>query len=202
MRVDLDELMLYFDGELSATRAGRVARAVSRDEAAKAVVGEWTSVRYALRAWADAQSPLPTQLAHQIVRQIDARRAGAQRGHVARPQKGPKVWQRKSPGRVGRWPVLATACAVVAGLLLLQQGNDPRVSRYDARVKPVIAPGRDVVSTGGKEPASDPGGAALLALDSGGRQVAVFFVAADRGSMPVVWLLDDSPVRSERMQPL
>jgi hypothetical protein len=167
------------------------------------MVGEWTSVRDALRAWADAQPPLPAQMAHQIVRQIDRQRAGAPRSPVARSQTRPKVWQRpRSSARVGRWSVLATACAVAAGLLLLQQVNDSRVSRDDARVKPVIAPGLDVVSRGGKEPASDPGGAALLALDSGGRQVAVFFVAADRGSMPVVWLLDDSPVRSERMQPL
>ena len=193
MGVDLDELARYFDGELPATRASYVARAVGRDEAARTTIAEWASVGDALRMWARAQPRLSAQMADPIMSQIE----GPKRSTGSKLRQGPKSFAGAGPRTA-----LATACAVAAGFFLVLDGSNPRVSQGPDRLKPVIAPGLEVVDRVDEHPASDRDGAALLALDSGGRQVAVFFVAADRGSTPVVWLLDDPPVGSERVQPL
>lgn len=205
MGIDPRQLASFWDGELEGTRAAAVARELCTDRVARGMLNEWASVGKAVRMWADAQ-PSPRPEAVELILSRIEREARPGDCEVVRATRG-KWWSKLGRGQ-GRstyagygWPLLAAASAFAAAWLVVATlYRDP--PRELGSVEPVVAPGLAVVGRSAVRPLTDGGGASLLALDSGEHQVAVFFVAADGGSTPVVWLLDDPPVRSERTQPL
>jgi len=213
MHVDPDELMAYFDGELSPGHAARVEQTLDRDPASRAMLAEWELVGAAVRDWYECVSASPRAATDGLVREFDAHTAGAV---VPFPALTPSGWfahrDSEGQGRAHRtipvadpanpvrlpahsaWRHAAgAALAVAAAALLLvktagyDSGFGPNVDEL-ARTEALGLPGRDA-----RAGADDQPGAAIEALDLGERQGTIFLVSAGSEVTPVVWVEDDLP---------
>jgi anti-sigma factor RsiW len=211
MHVDPDELMAYFDGELSPARAARVQQALDRDPELRATLLEWEWIGNAVRDWSRSVSASHRVGTNGIMRRLEPRSSGA-------VVPFPGAWGRPAPGghedTAGAHPsapvagspnppqlrahvtwrhAAGAALAVAAAALVLAKTAGHESHLRATAAAPVVVQasglsGRDVQADADERP-----GAEIEALDLGERQGTVFLVSAGSGVTPVVWLQDDLP---------
>jgi anti-sigma factor RsiW len=210
MRVDPDELMAYFDGELSPGRSARVERSLERQPAMRSTLTEWESVGDAVRDWSESVSRSHRATADRIMRALEPHETGAivpfpvlmgparcargASGRLARSHSTDSVVDLtgpvRPPARTAWRHAVGAALAFAAAALLLVESAD-----VDWRFGPkMVGPTPVALGLTGRDAragADDQSGAAIEALDLGERQGAIFFVSAGSEVTPVVWVQDD-----------
>lgn len=213
MHVDADELMAYFDGELSPGRAARVEQTLDRDPESRAMLAEWELVGDAVRDWFGCVSESHQAATDRIARDFDAPTAGSvvpfpaptqscrlahgdsegqSRAHRTIPAvdlTNPVGLPAHSAWRHAAGAALAVAAAAL--LLVKTAGHDSRFGpdvHQLTRTKVLGLTGRDVRAC-----ADDQPGAAIESLDLGERQGTIFLVSGGSEVTPVVWVEDSLP---------
>jgi anti-sigma factor RsiW len=213
MHVDQDELMVYFDGELSAGRAASVETALDRDPELCAILAEWEVVGAAVRRWSEWVSQSHRAATDQIMRELEAHSVGAivpfpalaEPGRPASGTSGGQARTRRTapvadpanpvkvPARFTWGHAAGAALSLAAAVLFLV-----KTAGLDSQLGPdVDVPARTgAVGLTGRDPragADEQAGAAIEALDLGERQGTIFLVSAGSEVTPVVWVQDDLP---------
>ena len=212
MHVAPDELMAYFDRELSPGRAARVEQSLDRHPELCATLAEWESVGAAVRDWSERVTQSHRARRDRIMRALEPHAPGAvvpfplpaepgrpvcgASGGLARAHSTDSVADPISAVRItarAAWRhAVGAALAVAAAALLLV-----KTAGFDSRLGPNVdgvapeAPG--LTGRDARAGADDQAGAAIEALDLGERQGTIFFVSAGSELTPVVWVQDDSP---------
>lgn len=195
MHVAPDELMAYFDGELSSERAARIEQVLGRDPEASALLTEWTRVGGVVRGWAERVSEARGAAADEIMCQLQSQRAA--RTVVPLPVgagSGRSVSKTaRAPARLAWWQATSAAVAVAAAAFLVV-----RAAGFDSHLAPTTdtPKSREWLGLSGRDGqpgAEEQPGAAIETLDLGEHQGTIFLVSAGSEVTPVVWVQDDFP---------
>jgi anti-sigma factor RsiW len=205
MTVRDEELMMYYDGELSAEEAASLEQRLRADPRAREVLAGLEQLGDVVRTLSERRVGAHGDVADTVMSRLTEERRGGAAGGSADPDASSSASRRAAM----RWaaPVVAGALALAAGFFLVLRNRvpaDPVAPRPTAVMTartPEVVPGAELSEQAGEEDVEPEPAAAIQAVDFGAHNGTIFMVSGHLGATPVVWL-DESSLDSERMKPL
>jgi anti-sigma factor RsiW len=205
MTVRDEELLLYYDGELSDEEAADLEQRLRADPRAHEVLAGLEQLGDVVRTLSERRVGAHGDVADAVMSRVaDERRERGAASGSAHPEASSSASGRAAM----RWaaPIVAGALALAAGLVLVLRSREPvepvapRPTAVMTPRAPEVIPGTELSEQAGQEDVEPQPAAAIQAVDFGAHNGTIFVVSGHQGATPVVWL-DDSSL-DERMKPL